>query len=427
MSAVVDVPAPSVSGTAVDTHRPGRFDALRFPAYRLLFVSSTLMFFAINAQQIARGWLAIELTGTNAGLGGVFLAFGLPMLVLSPVGGVLADRFSKRAVLGACQSAILVAALMIAITDAMEVLEYWMLLLAAVVHGSGMSVMAPTRMAFTGETVERGWLPNAVVLQQMGMNSTRVIGPAIAGALIGIQSIGAGGVFIFTSVIIFVAILFTFRLPSSPPRARVADASPVSELVDGLRYVRSRPQVMLLIGAFTIVVVVGFPYLAFLPAVATDLLDVGSGGYGVMSTVSAVGAVVASFWIAGRIMHGSIWRLQAWCGIAFAAGLMVLALAPNYALALAILFFVGGATSGFQSTNNALALTETELEYHGRVQSLLMTGWAASAIIALPLGLVADAVGLRETLFVMGAVCLAGMFAYVVARRRYVAREALPF
>jgi MFS family permease len=427
VSAVVEGPVPGVTRAAVDVRPPGRFEALRFPAYRLLFVSSTLMFFAINAQQIARGWLAIELTGTNAGLGGVFLAFGLPMLVLSPVGGVLADRFPKRAVLGVCQSAILVAALMIALTDAMGVLEYWMLLLAAVVHGSGMSVMGPTRMAFTGETVTRGFLPNAVVLQQMGMNSTRVIGPAIAGALIGIPSIGAGGVFIVTSVIIFVAILFTLRLPSAPPQVRPAESSPFGELVDGLRYVRSRPQVVLLIGAFTIVVVVGFPYLAFLPAVATDLLHVGSGGYGVMSTVSAVGAVVASFWIAGRVVRGSVWQLQALCGIGFAAGLMLLALAPNYALALATLFFVGGATSGFQSTNNALALTETELEYHGRVQSLLMTGWAASAIIALPLGVVADSVGLRETLFAMGAICLVGMFAYVVARRRYVAREALPF
>jgi predicted MFS family arabinose efflux permease len=183
----------------------------------------------------------------------------------------------------------------------------------------------------------------------------------------------------------------------------------------------------MLIGAFTIVVVVGFPYLAFLPAVATDILHVGSGGYGVMSTVSAVGAVVASFWIAGRVVHGNVWRLQALCGIGFAAGLMLLAVAPTYGLALVALFFVGGLTSGFQSTNNALALTETDLEYHGRVQSLLMTGWAASAIVALPLGLVADAVGLRETLFVMGAVCLLGMGVYVVARRRYVAREALPF
>jgi MFS family permease len=287
--------------------------------------------------------------------------------------------------------------------------------------------MGPTRMAFTGEVVVRGFLPNAVVLQQMAMNSTRVIGPAIAGALIGINSIGAGGVYIFTSAVIFVAILFTMVLPNNPPRSRAVDESPFSELVDGLRYVRSRPQVMLLIGAFTIVVIVGFPYLAFLPAVATDVLDVGSGGYGVMSTVSAIGAVVASFWIAGRVAHGGVWRLQALCGIGFAVGLMLLAVAPTYGTALVVLFLVGGLTSGFQSTNNALALTETDLAYHGRVQSLLMTGWAASAVIALPLGLVADAVGLRETLFAMGAICAAGMGAYVVARRRYVAREALPF
>jgi MFS family permease len=424
---VVDVPVPGVGRPAVETVRPGRFEALRFPSYRVLFISSTLMFFAINAQQIARGWLAIELTGTNAGLGAVFLAFGLPMLVVSPVGGVLADRFPKRAVLSVCQSTILVAAVMIAVADAVGVLEYWMLLFASAVHGTGMSVMGPTRMAFNGEVVPRGFLPNAVVLQQMAVNSTRVIGPAIAGALIGINSIGAGGVYLFTSAIIFVAIVFTFGLPNNPPRPRTVEESPFKELVDGLRYVRARPQVMMLIGAFTLVVIVGFPYLAFLPAVATDVLHVGSGGYGVMSTVSAVGAVVASFWIAGRVVHGNVWRLQALCGAGFAVGLMLLAVAPTYAIALVVLFFVGGLTSGFQSTNNALALTETELEYHGRVQSLLMTGWAASAIVALPLGLVADAVGLRETLFVMGAVCFAGMAAYAVARRRYVAREQLPF
>jgi MFS family permease len=424
---VVDIPVPGVGAAAVAVKRPGRFEALQFPGYRLLFISSTLMFFAINGQQIARGWLAIELTGTNAGLGAVFLAFGLPMLVVSPIGGVLADRFPKRSVLTVCQSTILGAAVMIAVVDAMGVLEYWMLLFASAVHGTGMSVMGPTRMAFTGEVVGRAFLPNAVVLQQMAMNSTRVIGPAIAGALIGIESIGAGGVYIFTSVIIFVAILFTMRLPNKPPRSRTIEESPFSELVDGLRYVRSRPQVLMLIGAFTIVVIVGFPYLAFLPAVATDILHVGSGGYGVMSTVSAIGAVVASFWIAGRVVHGNVWRLQALCGVGFAGGLMLLAIAPTYGLALVALFFVGGLTSGFQSTNNALALTETELEYHGRVQSLLMTGWAASAIVALPLGLVADAVGLRQTLFVMGAICLLGMGVYVVARRRYVTREALPF
>ena len=92
-----------------------------------------------------------------------------------------------------------------------------------------------------------------------------------------------------------------------------------------------------------------------------------------------------------------------------------------------VLFFLGGATSGFQATNSSLVLTETDLEYHGRMQSLLMTGFALSSIVALPLGIVADEVGLRETLVGMGIVCFAAMAVYVVARRRYVARENLPF
>ena len=184
---------------------------------------------------------------------------------------------------------------------------------------------------------------------------------------------------------------------------------------------------MLLIAAFSVVVIVGFPYLAFLPFVAEDIFDVGSSGYGVMSAVSAAAAVVATFWLAGRVHRGSVWRLQAMCGIAFGVGLVLLAVAPDYALALVVLFFLGGATSGFQATNSSLVLTETALEYHGRMQSLLMTGFAVSAVIALPLGILADAVGLRETLAGMGVVCLVSMLAYVVARRRYVARENLPF
>lgn len=404
-----------------------RFTALRFDRFRVLFVSSTLFFFAMQAQQIARGWLAIELTGDNAGLGGVFMAFGVPMLVFAPVGGVVADRFPKKLVLTLCQSTILLAAVLIAVCDAAGVLEYWMLLLASVIHGCGLSVMGPARMAFTGEVVDRQSLPNAVVLQQMAMNGTRVIGPAVAGVLIGVPSIGAGGVFVITSIFFAMSIWFTLQLPNVKVRADAGEGSGFAQMVDGLRYVRSRPQVLLLIGAFSVVVIVGFPYLAFLPFVAADVFDVGSGGYGVMSAVSAVAAVVATFWLAGRVNRGSVWHLQAMCGIAFSIGLILLGIVPEYVLALIVLFFVGGATSGFQATNSSLVLTETDLEYHGRVQSLLMTAFAISSIVSLPLGILADAVGLRETLVGMGVVCLVAMAAYVVARRRYVARENLPF
>ena len=327
---MVDIPAPDVGRVPLEGEaRRSRFEALGSPQYRVLFVSSTLMFFAIQAQQIAAWWLAIELTGDNAGLGGVFMAFGVPMLILAPAGGVIADRFPKKAVLTVCQSVILLAGVDGRVRRRVRG--------ARVLDASGGVGRARSRPLRDGPGPhgvhrrgrDRDSLPNAVVLQQMGMNGTRVIGPAVAGVLIGIPSIGAGGVFIVTSAIIVVAIWFTFHLPNVPVRGNAGAGSPFSQLVDGLRYVRSRPQVMLLIAAFSVVVIVGFPYLAFLPFVVEDIFDVGSSGYGVMSAVSAAAAVVATFWLAGRVHRGSVWRLQAMCGIAFGVGLVLLAVAPT--------------------------------------------------------------------------------------------------
>jgi predicted MFS family arabinose efflux permease len=377
----------------------------------------------MQAQQIARGWLAIELTGTNAGLGGVFLAFGGVMLLFSPVAGVAADRLPKRTVMATCQATILVASLIVAVADGAGLLEYWMLLVASGIHGAGMAVLGPTLMALTGELVERDALPNAVVLMQIGMQSTRVLGPAIAGALIGIAWIGAGGVYNLTSAIYVVGLVVLLMLPNLPPRPRAAGTSPGGEFVAGLRYVRSRRPVMLLLVCSTIVVVIGFSYIPFLPSVATQIFDVGSSGYGTMAAVGAVAAVAAAFWIAGRVAHTNIWRLQTVCGVGWGIGLLLLAVSPTYGIALIALAFLGAVTAGYQATNSTLVLTETDLEYHGRVQALMMSGWAAAGVVALPLGIIADAVGLRETIAGMGVVCLATMGWYMLARHRSLAIE----
>jgi MFS family permease len=420
---VVDVPAPGARPPVAFVAPAGRFGVLRVPAYRVLWISSIFMFFGMAAQLVARAWLAVELTGTNAGIGGVFLAFGLPMLVLSPIGGVLADRFPKRTVLMMCQSTILAGALVVAVAVELDFLEYWMLLGSAVLHGAGLAVMGPTRMAYTGEVVDRPFLSNAVVLQQLSFNSTRVVGPAAAGALIGVDVIGAGGVYVLTSTLFVVAISITARLPRGNPRSHVVRKSPIGELVEGLRYIRSRPPILVLIAVSTVMTMVGLPFQAFLPSLADDTFDVGSSGYGLMSTVTAVGAVATSVWIAGRISRANVWRLQARYGLGFGIGVLLLALSPTYPVALGALVFLGGAAAGFQGANNSLVLTESELEFHGRVQSIMMTGFAAQGIMSLPLGLIADLVGLRETLTGMGIICTAAMVFYMRARRRHVAAD----
>ena len=135
----------------------------------------------MQMQVIARGYLAYDLTGKNSALGGVMLAFGVPQLLLSLWGGVIADRLPKRHVLMVCQVIVAANSAWLATMIAMGAVEYWMLIAAGVVQGAGFSFIGPARQAFIGDLVNREQLPNAVILQQLSMNSTRVVGPSLAG------------------------------------------------------------------------------------------------------------------------------------------------------------------------------------------------------------------------------------------------------
>ena len=184
--------------TSTPSRRSATFASLEDPTYRRLWLGGLVSFLAVQMEFIARGWLAYELTGTNSGLGAVFLGFGVPMLLLTPWGGVVADRLPKRKVLIACQLVLGASSALLALAVVTDVITYWMLIAAAVLQGIGFSFLGPARMAFTGELVGPDRLSNAIVLQQMSMNGTRVFGPSIAGALIGIAFVGVGGVYAVT-------------------------------------------------------------------------------------------------------------------------------------------------------------------------------------------------------------------------------------
>ena len=155
------------------TEAGGAFVSLRTPAYRLLWTSGLFVFLAVTAQTIARGWLAREITGTNAGLGGVLLAFGVPSLLLSPWGGVAADRLPKRMVLVISEILLTVSALWIGVAVAFDAVEYWMLLATSAIQAAAFALFGPARMAFTAELVEAEDLTNAVSLGQMSAEGMR--------------------------------------------------------------------------------------------------------------------------------------------------------------------------------------------------------------------------------------------------------------
>lgn len=385
-------------------------------AYRLLFYSSVVVVFGVMGQAVARGWLARELTGNNAGLGGVMLVFGLSMLVATPLGGVAADRYSKRLVLQLAVLSLMASSLAVGFAVVVDVIEYWMLLVAGGVQAAAFAFYLPARIALISEVVPSSLLQNAVVLAQMSQEAMRVFAPALAGVLIGVSWFGVGGVFIASGVASGVAAIFVALLPRVPRRPDFG-RSAFGELVDAVRYVRGNHEVSLIALVTVGVVMVGFPYLTFLPTLADDRFDVGAVGYGIMSGVAGVGAVAAGLVTAGR-KEQRPWATIAWSGSAVGVTLIALGIANSYPLALVALAGIGASGLIFQTTTQALLLQVSALEYHGRLQSLVILGFSGFGLMALPLGLVADATSLRTTLAAMGAVVLVITALFVAVRYR---------
>jgi MFS family permease len=389
------------------------------PSYRRLLVSASAVIFGVMGQAVARGWLARDLTGNNTGLGGVMLAFGIAMLVATPWGGVAADRFPKRSVLLVSVSLLVVSSSLIGLAVVADVIEYWMLLVASAIQATAFALYLPTRIAFIAEVVEPAAIGPAIMLSQTTQEAMRVFAPALAGVLIGLSWFGVGGVFLLAAATSTLAGVILLGLPPGAPRT-VSTRSPIAEMTDAFRYVRARSSLGLVALVTIGVVVIAFPYLTFLPTLADERFDVGARGYGVMAGVVGLGAVVAGVVAPRRrwAIHRP-WATVAVSGSAVGVALIALGLAEVYWLALVALFAVGAAGLMFQTTTQALMLSLSDADYHGRMQSMVVLGFSGFGLAALPLGLLADAVTLRVTLVAMGTVVLLFTGAFALKRRQH--------
>jgi len=384
--------------------------------YRRLFISASFVIFGVMGQSVARGWLAKDLTGSNAGLGGVMLAFGVSMLIATPWGGVAADRFPKRSVLLVAVTLLVASSLVTGLAVVAGVIQYWMLLVASAVQAAAFAAYLPARIAFIAEVVEAEQIGPAVMLSQTAQEAMRVVAPALAGVFVGFSWFGAGGVFLLSAGTSTIAAAVLFGLPKGEPRA-APTRSPFAEMADAYQYVRSR-RALGLVALTTIgVVVVGFPYMTFLPILADERYDVGAGGYGLMSGVAGLGAVIAGVLAPrGRWMLQRPWATIAAAGTALGVALIALGAALTFPLALGALLCIGAAGLVFQTTTQSLMLTLSDIEYHGRMQSMVVLGFSGFGLAALPLGLLADAVTLELTLALMGGVVLLVTSAFTARR-----------
>lgn len=400
--------------------RPGLADALsslQIPEYRTLWWAGVFSFMSVQGQFVLRGLLAWDLTESESALGIVYLVFGITMLISTPFGGVVADRLPKRTVLLFSQGLIFVAATLMSYVVIADLITFWMLLLASVAQGLAFAFYGPARVSMASELVGRDQLGNAITLSLLSMNGTRVFAPALAGFLAGIAVIGIGGAYVLSAIMSFASLVQIWRLPYQPP-APSEPRNPLSEIADGVRYVRSNRRRRRIVITSFFVIMFGFNYVAFIPALVEGIFSLGDSWVGLVSSASAIGAVAISLPLAARADAPGGERIMVASGIGFGVSVMALGLAPTIWVAFAIVLVVGACTTAYQSLSNTLALSASSDEMQGRVQSLMQLSFAGFGIAAAPIGAIAEAIGLRRALILMGAITALSTFAYLILERR---------
>ena len=379
---------------------PTGLRSLRRRNYRLYFFGQMISLIGSWMQTTAQQWLVYQLTGSELSLGAVTFATFIPVLVLSLGMGVIVDRVERRRLLIITQTLFMLTAAALAVLTLTGVIEYWHIILLALLTGVGNALDMPARQSFNIDLVERDDVLNAIALNSSVFNGARILGPAIGGLVV--AAVGEGPAFAMNAVSFLAVIgaLLMMRLPPfTPPERR---GSGLHELRQGLAYLVRNRTVLGLVSMVAAFNLVGFPYVVLLPVFAAEVLGTGATGLGELLAAQGVGALVGALGLA-------------FLGDRQAKGPMILANRAMLPVAILLLglsktasiTMLGLALGGYAQINQ-LAMTNTLIqlsvpdELRGRVVSTytwalggfwplgaLLTGWMAermgSAVAVLTL------------------------------------------
>ncbi len=394
----------------------GMFSAFAYRNFRLLWTGTVITQTGQWMQQVALGWLVLELTNSPAFLGVVGFARGLPMLFLALPAGVLADRVSRRTVLMSAQGAAAVVALALSVLVFTDYIQPWHIIVISILGGSAMAFVAPTRQALVSNVVPRESIANAVALNSAGQNSTRIVGPSVAGVLI--AWLGTAICFAIQSVGFLWALLMSYRMTFPPPEEEPSPVktSMVANIVDGFRYIRSLPVLSGLMIMAAVPTVLAMPYLQMLPVFARDVLDVGSSGLGLLMAASGAGALAGALLFAAygtRVKRQG--RFMVVTATMFGVMLALFAVSPWWPLSLLLVALTSGFSAVYMAQNNTIIQLMVADAYRGRVMSVYLMTFGLMPFGTLPMGALAEAVGAPAA--VAGHAILCTLVVFFVALR----------
>jgi len=375
--------------------------------FRILLLGSIGSFLASQMLFVARSYLAYTLANSAIAVGAVSFAWGLPMVGLSLFGGAIADRIDKRRLLIAVQAIMGVAALLLAMLVATNRIQVWHLVASALVEGAALSFNFPARQAIIPQLVGKSKVGNAIALNAVANNLSRVAGPALAGTLIGATCFGMAGTLFLTVGVYCLVVLTVRRLPPVPSDLIGARESILTSVGVGMRFLWRNPLLLMLMGMAFIPVMFGLSYQALLPVFSSEILALGPEGLGNLYAAAGCGAVLGSLLVASFGALDNRSNLLRALGALFGAALSAFALSRDYWSASALLLLLGIVGQTYLTVNNALIMTSTPPKFHGRMMSIYMLTFSLQPLAALPLGALADAIGVSPTLVISGLVIVA--------------------
>ncbi len=401
------------------------FAALRTRNYRLFFVGQLISQSGSWMQRVAQAWLVLDLTGSPLALGTVTALQFLPILALTLLGGVLADRMSKRKLLLITQSVQMVQALALGGLVVTHTIQLWQVYALAAVLGITVAVDQPARRAFPSEMVPRSQVPSAVALNSTVFNAARVAGPALGG--LAIATIGVGGCFLLNGVS-FLAVLVALAMmrPAEFYGTSASSGGNVAiQVVEAVRYTARTPQVSFTLLLLGVLGTFGYNFNVVLPLLARYALGTGAVGFGALNSALGLGSVVGSLLVASQ--GGISPRRVVFGASVFALCLWLLALTPHYGLTLALLFGQGIAGVVFSASANTNLQLLAPDALRGRVMSLYSLVFVGTTPFGAALtGALADHWGVRLALAIDGTFCVLGVVLGLAYLRLATAHQTSP-
>ncbi len=385
---------------------PNTFRALKHKNFRLFFSGQFVSLVGTWMQSVAQSWLVYRLTGSVVLLGLIGFASQIPVFLLAPIGGLVADRFNRRRILIITQSAAMIFAFVLAILTLTGTVQVWHLFVIAACFGIANAFDIPTRQAFAVDMVGKEDLINAIALNSSMFNGARIVGPAIAGLLV--AAVGEGWCFLGNAVS-YIAVIAGLLLMKIDIQIRPKVGSAISNIKEGFSFVLKTKPIRALLLLLGLVSLMGMPYAVLMPIFADKILGGNSSTLGYLMGASGIGALIAALLLASR---KEVFGLGRW--VAFASGglglsLILFSFSNVFWLSMLLLIPVGFTMMTQMSSSNTLIQAMVPDELRGRVMSVYSMMFMGMAPLgALMAGSLAGILGAQYTVALGGTACIIG-------------------